>query len=76
MGAGAGTYLGGRPLGIEKHIQMAWKNILREVNIMNHTQFIAIWKAIAALEAAAVGVPVDHEIWMLKEKLKFESAIK
>lgn len=37
---------------------------------MNHTQFLVIWNAIAALEAAAVGVPVDHEIWMLKEKIK------
>lgn len=44
---------------------------------MNKMQFMEIWDAIAALEAAAKGVPVDHEIWMLKEKLKaLEAAIE
>lgn len=77
MGAGAGTYSGERLLGIAGRIPMGWSCILREVNMMNHTQFLAIWKVIAALEAVAVGVPVDHEIWMLKEKLKVsETAIK
>lgn len=37
---------------------------------MNKLQMMEIWEAIAALEAAAIGVPVDHEIWMLREKLK------
>lgn len=44
---------------------------------MNRLQMLEIYDKLAALEAAATGVPVDHEIWMLKEKLKaLEAAIK
>lgn len=44
---------------------------------MNKMQMMEIYDKLAALEAAAIGVPVDHEIWMLKEKLKaLEAAIK
>lgn len=39
------------------------------------TGYAAIWDAIAALEVAAAGVPIDQEIWALKQKLKaLESA--
>jgi len=42
---------------------------------MNNLQKLAIWDAIAALEATAMGVPIAQEIWMLKQKLRaLESA--
>lgn len=42
---------------------------------MDNLQKLAIWDAIAALEAAAIGVPIDQEIWALKNKLRaLESA--
>lgn len=37
---------------------------------MDHLQKLMIWDAIAALEAAATGVPIDQEIWALKNKLR------
>lgn len=38
--------------------------------ILTKLQAMEIWEIIAALEAAAAGVGIDHEIWMLKQKLR------